>query len=264
MSHCPRTRDLRPNASLCLGTLLLALTVTHLQAQAGPPFRTDDPETPGNKHWEINLGWIGDRNPYEGYYSVPVFDINYGFGDRIQLKYELPIAIHELRGGLNNAGQFTPPSQSHVDIGLGESLFGIKWRFFEHLQASRKNPHQAGNQKAEAPEPNFSIAIYPQLSLNNPTSSVRRGVVLPGPQFLLPITANTRIGPLRIAGETGYWFSNRNVPQSWIRGLIVGRDLTPSGEAYLEIYDLQDANRVQGATKAAGSYPWSWWSASTQ
>jgi hypothetical protein len=39
--------------------------------QAGPPFRTDDPETTGNKHWAINFGWIGDRNPYESYYSVP-------------------------------------------------------------------------------------------------------------------------------------------------------------------------------------------------
>jgi len=60
-------------------------------AQGGPPFRTDDPETPGNRHWEINFGWIGDRNPEAGAYQVPDFDINYGLGDRIQLKYEIPI-----------------------------------------------------------------------------------------------------------------------------------------------------------------------------
>src|SRR6202167_3514122 len=65
--------------------------------QGGPPFRTDDPETPGNQHWEINFGWIGDRNPADGGYQVPDFDINYGLGDRIQLKYELPIAIEEIR-----------------------------------------------------------------------------------------------------------------------------------------------------------------------
>jgi hypothetical protein len=243
--HC--TKHLPPNAFLCLGTLLLALTTTHLQARAGPPFRTDDPETPGNRHWEINLGWIGDRNPYEGYYSAPNFDINYGFGDRIQLKYELPIAIHELRGGLDNAGQFTPPSQSHVDTGLGESLLGIKWRFYEHLPANRKKTDQEG--KEETPEPNFSIAIYPQLSLNIPHQFCAPRGRPPGPQFLFPITANTRIGPIRFDAEFGYWFTNRNVPQSWIRGLIVGRDFSPGSEAYIEIYDQQDANRVEGATK---------------
>jgi hypothetical protein len=217
--------------------------------QGGPPFRTDDPETPGNKQWEINLGWIGDRNPYEGYYSIPNFDFNYGLGDRIQLKYELPVAVHELRGGIDNAGEFTPPSEGHVDVGLGESLLGIKWRFYEHLPAIRKDQRQPGSDKADAPKPNFSIALYPQLSLNNPTSSVQRGVVLPGPQFLLPIAANARIGPLRIDGELGYWFTNHNVPQYWIRGLIVGRDFTERTQAYLEIYDQQDANRIDGAAK---------------
>ncbi len=32
-------------------------------AQGGPPFITDDPGMPGNRHWEINLGWIADHNP---------------------------------------------------------------------------------------------------------------------------------------------------------------------------------------------------------
>jgi hypothetical protein len=228
-----------------LPLFLVMFTSAAAMGQAGPPFRTDDPETPGNKHWEINLGWIGDRNPYEGYYSVPEFDINYGLGDRIQLKYELPIAVHELRGGVDNAGEFAPPSQGHVDVGLGESLLGIKWRFYEH----RAKSTQSKNGASEAPEPNFSMGVYPQLSLNNPTSSVRREVVLPGPQFLLPIVANARVGPLRIDGEVGYWFTNRHVPQSWIRGLIVGRDFTPRTEAYIEVYDQQDANRVDGASK---------------
>jgi hypothetical protein len=83
--------------------VLSMFTVAPAMGQAGPPFRTDDPETPGDKNWEINLGWIGDRNPYQGYYSIPNFDINYGLGDRVQLKYELPIAVHELLGGVDNS-----------------------------------------------------------------------------------------------------------------------------------------------------------------
>src|ERR1700691_2516526 len=108
-------------------SLLLAVTA---HAQGGPPFRTDDPETPGNRHWEINFGWIGDRNPSAGAYQVPDFDINYGLGDRIQLKYEIPIAIEETRP---QPGTATAPAvPGHVIGGLGESLLGIKWRFYEH------------------------------------------------------------------------------------------------------------------------------------
>ena len=111
------------------GALALLFAVA-AHAQAGPPFRTDDPETPGNKHWEINFGWIGDRNPAAGAYQVPDFDFNYGLGDRIQLKYEIPIAIEETRP--QPATGDTPAQAGQVIGGLGESLLGIKWRFYEH------------------------------------------------------------------------------------------------------------------------------------
>jgi hypothetical protein len=77
-------------------------------------------------------------------------------------------------------------------------------------------------------------------------SSTPRGTRL---RSNLPITANARIGPLRIDGELGYWFTNHNVPQFWIRGQIVGRDFSERTQAYLEIYDQQDANRIDGAAK---------------
>jgi hypothetical protein len=216
--------------------LLPALLAGIAHAQAGPPFRTDDPETPGNRHWEINYGWIGDRNPREGNYSLPDFDMNYGLGDRIQLKYELPIALHEPRSAEDGG---------RIAAGLGESLLGVKWRFYQRMP-------RAGSSQAEdegEPEPLFSFSTYPQLSLNNPTSSVQRNVVPPGPQFLLPFEANARFGPLRVDGEAGYWFTNRNVPQSWIRGMIAGHEFSARTEAYAEIYDQQDANRVDGEGK---------------
>jgi hypothetical protein len=49
---------------------------------------------------------------------------------------------------------------------------------------------QSTKEESGTSEPNFSIGVYPQLSFNNPTSSVQREVVLPGPQFLLPLVAN--------------------------------------------------------------------------
>ena len=238
---CPRFR---------VGTLILflAVVVGRTLAQAGPPFRTDDPETPGNKHWEINLGWIGDRNPAAGAYQVPDFDFNYGLGDRIQLKYELPIAIEENRV-LPPTSETQPVEPGSVLAGLGQSLLGVKWRFYQHHPGDPwigRTPSLVNKTPASAEEPvvDFSVGTYPQLSLNNPTSSVRRGVVASGPDFLLPLEANARFGPIRVDGEVGYHFGNQSLPQSWIRGMIVGHEFSDSTEAYAEIYDQQDANRL--------------------
>ncbi len=237
-------------------------------AQGGPPFRTDDPETPGNKHWEINFGWIGDRNPASGAYQVPDFDINYGLGDRIQLKYEIPIAIEETRPQPETPTQ--PAQAGQVIGGLGESLLGIKWRFYEHhpkdpwmkdrfgtgllgafghraaaeVQPAEASGDSPGAEDTGEPVVNLSISTYPQLFLDNPTSSVPRGVVAPGPSFFLPIEVNGRVGPIRFDGEVGYNFGNHAVPQSWGRGLLVGHEFGDRTEAYLELYDQQDANRI--------------------
>jgi hypothetical protein len=235
--------------------------------QAGPPFRTDDPETPGNKHWEINFGWIGDRNPGSGNYQIPDFDINYGLGDRIQLKYELPIAIEEARPLPASAAG--PAQEGLVLVGLGESLMGVKMRFYEHATGDKwtssgwighnrdvKDTGQSAT--AEEPEVNFSFGMYPQLWVDNPTRSVPRGVIPPGPDFLLPLEANWRLGPVRFDGEVGYHFGNHALPQSWIRGLIVGHEFTDRTEAYAELYDQQDANRIaagQGVGQFATGVP---------
>jgi hypothetical protein len=239
---------------------------TAIHAQGGPPFRTDDPETPGNRHWEINFGFIGDRNPAAGAYQIPDFDINYGLGDRIQLKYEIPIAIEETRP--QPATQFEPAAPGQVIGGIGESLLGIKWRFYEHhpndpwtkgrfgtglLGVFGPHPREpaaaSGDSPGAADSPeqvvDLSISTYPQLFLDNPTRAVPRGLVAPGPSFFLPLEVNARIGPIRIDGEVGYNFGNHAVPQTWNRGLLVGHEFSDRTEVYLEFYDQQDANRVR-------------------
>src|ERR1700727_399003 len=119
----PKRQQRQWPRQLVLFLIVIPVLATIAHAQGGPPFRTDDPETPGNKHWEINFGFIGDRNPAAGAYQVPDFDINYGLGDRIQLKYEIPIAIEEARPLAAAPG--TPAQTGQVIGGLGESLLGI-------------------------------------------------------------------------------------------------------------------------------------------
>ena len=57
-------------------------------AQGGPPMVTDDPGTPGNGHWEINIASLTSSNPDRTLVQAPYFDINYGLGERTQLKVE--------------------------------------------------------------------------------------------------------------------------------------------------------------------------------
>jgi hypothetical protein len=216
---------LRLSALLLLLAAALAAPLAH--AQGGPPFITDDPGTPGNKHWEINFGWIADHNPGNAYYETPDIDMNYGWGDRIQLKYELPMAV------------YTDPNYT-TRAGLGESLLGVKWRPYEH--------HKAGEEKSDE-NMDFSIGTYPQASINNPTSAVRRGIVENGPQYYLPMEMTAKIGPINFNGEVGHWFGNQLVPSRWGRGLIAGREFNDRFELYSEIYDLQDANRIGNAPK---------------
>jgi hypothetical protein len=183
--------------------LLLPVAVAAAaHAQGGPPFITDDPGTPGNHHWEINFGWIANHNPGQSYYEIPDVDMNYGWGDKVQLKYELPVA-----GGTDTSGG--------TGFGLGESLIGIKMRPYEY--------HTRG----EAPSDDnmlFSLGFYPQVSINNPTSSVRRGIVEPGPQYYLPMEMTAKWGPVEFDGEIGRWIGNANQPEQWGRGLIAGHE----------------------------------------
>jgi len=207
--------------------LVVGAGAATVRAQGGPPFITDDPGTPGNRHWEINFGWIADHNPGQSYYEIPDVDMNYGWGDRIQLKYELPLA----------AGTDT---EGGTGFGLGESLLGIKWRYFEY--------HKPGEPKSDD-NLLYSLGTYPQASLNNPTSSVRRGIVEPGPQYYLPIEATAQFGWLALNGEVGRWIGNQNQPSQWGRGLIAGHEFNQRTELYAELYDLQDANRIHNLPK---------------
>jgi hypothetical protein len=85
-------------------------------AQGGPPLLTDDPDTPGPGYWEINLATIVERSNASRRLQTPLVDLNYGVGERIQLKLEMPWL---------DARDTGRPSSS----GLVAPTMGVKWRF---------------------------------------------------------------------------------------------------------------------------------------
>jgi hypothetical protein len=210
----------------------LAIGASHAYGQAGPPFRSDEPGTPGNGHWEINIAGIGERNPGEGRYALPNLDFNYGLGDRIQLKYEMAYGLYEVRG-----------STPSLAGGIGNSLAGVKYRFFE------KRASQTGDS-------NFALSVYPQLLFSAVNSSVRRDIADPG-QFYLPFECSGRLGALTFSGELGYWFARHQVPGAWVEAAVLGHEFSKTSELFAEIYhttDIQygDSRRVPDLTLGVG------------
>src|SRR5689334_22500324 len=89
--------------------LSLCLLPPDAFGQGGPPMITDDPFTVGSNNWEINLLPTIERTRNTEVFEAPNVDINYGVGDRIQLKFEVPFIIrkddgHPAIGGFGNTG----------------------------------------------------------------------------------------------------------------------------------------------------------------
>jgi hypothetical protein len=162
-------------------------------AFAGPPLLTDDPDTPGDKHWEINIAFILEKTTTEAVIQAPLLDLNYGVGDNIQLKYEVPLQIQNEQG-------------IGTQIGLGNSLVGVKWRFIDEEKFG------------------VNISTYPQLEFNSTTSLTVSGLVDKGTNLLLPVEVSKKFGPFRVVGELGYTIRQYS-DNDWFYGLCSGYEL---------------------------------------
>lgn len=177
-------------------------------AQGGPPLITDDPGTPGDGNWEINVAFTAEKRKTQREYEIPLLDINYGLGDRIQLKYEVPWLVLDERG-------------QHTKAGLGNSAFGVKWRFFD--QESRA----------------IDMSIYPQFEFNTSNSAEDRGLIDRGVEFVLPFQIEKSFGPISVNPEFGYVFREYN-DNEWIYGLAVGYEASSNLELLAEISGTAD------------------------
>jgi hypothetical protein len=180
------------------------LTAGATFGQGGPPYYTNDPGTPGNFDWEINIGYMPFYYSNQSVSHMPDLDINFGIGDRIQLTYE-------------NAWLRVQHPGSAPKFGVGQSNPGVKWRFYD------------------AGEDGLSISIFPQFFLNNPDDAVNRGITAPTNSFLMPAEFSKKIGPVDVDYEVGYLAVHKG-SDGWITGLVVGHEFTPKLELDTEFY----------------------------
>jgi hypothetical protein len=185
---------------LGLGWLLCAAT-----ALAGPPLITDDPDTPGPNSWEIDFATTSQKSSHSWQLETPLLDMNYGVGEHIELTYEI-------------AWNVLVPDVGPARGGLGNSLFGVKWRFLDQTNAW------------------LDVSVYPQIIWNNPTSSVRRGLADDGTGVLLPVEAGHHFGPLDVYSEGGYQWNQRE-PTDGFFGIAAEYELTEKFTMMGELHD---------------------------
>ena len=183
-------------------------------AQGGPPLVTNDPGTPGNKNWEINLGAMQVLRHNTDEVQIPQIDLNYGVGDRIQLTYEVPYVWQSATGQPNATG-------------WSNGFPGVKWRFLD------------------GGEHGWSMSTFPQIEIRGPQNSSKTGIADSGTRFLLPIEVTHPLGPLHLDFEVGYYFplNSPNGRNERILGLAMGHTLTKKFEAIGEVYN----DEVMGA-----------------
>jgi len=191
-------------------TRMIALTIVlavpcSARGQGGPPMITDDPGTPGNGNWEINIAWTFEHAGSATVHEAPLLDIAYGVGDRVQLKYEVPWIVSDDSGDGSRDG-------------LGNSNFGVKWRFFD------------------AGADGWRISTFPQVEFRNPGSdSVERGLAEAGTTVLLPFQFERASSLLSVNFDVGHvWHSEGD--GEWYGGIVIGHEASERLEWMAELH----------------------------
>jgi hypothetical protein len=180
---------LRNRGACFAATLALAVALSSTaSAQGGAPLSTEDTNTTPSGTWEINLIGSLARMPGATDILAPDLDVNYGLGDRLQVKAEVPwVTVRE--------------ESAAAKAGVGRASAGIKWRV-------------AGEGGADG-----SIALFPQYAWTLTRSSARRGIA-EGHQWVLPVIASIHVGRLPLAADAGpTWGADGN---GWAAGIVAG------------------------------------------
>jgi hypothetical protein len=155
-----------------LCALMIASLCNGSSGLAGPPLETDDPGTPGNGNWEINFASSMERRANDWEFK-PLVDVNYGWGERVQLKIKPRLVVLD-------------PAGNGARAGAGNIQAGVKWRFLDQDKDG------------------VSMSSYPQVDFNPPGHSVQRGLVDEGHQLFLPFEIGRSFGKTFVYFEAGY------------------------------------------------------------
>ena len=165
---------------------------------------TDDPGTPGDKKWEVNLATAFERRPNETSWDIPAIDLNYGVGERIQLTLQGgPVLLK--RNGRGLIG------------GLGGTEGALKWRFLDEEKSG------------------FDASMFPRVIFNITQSSVRRGLAEDGTRFQIPFQVAKTFGVVDLDFEWGALASTIGRGE-WLYGIVGGVEVTKTTKLMAELH----------------------------
>ena len=199
---------LRVSKLVVMAAILCAAQFAY--GQGGPPMITDDPGTPGNGKWEINLATAFEHRSGETSLDIPAVDLNYGVGEHIQLTLQTAPALL-FRSDHGPVG------------GIGGTEAALKWRSFDEEKSG------------------FDVSIFPRVLFNVAQSSVRRGLAEDGTRFQLPIQIARRCGPLQADFEFGSLISTVGRSE-WLYGMVGGVDLSKKTRVMAELHGTSRSN----------------------
>ena len=174
---------------------------------------TDDPGTPGNRKWEINLAIAFEHRPNETAFDSPGIDLNYGVGEHIQLTLQGgPVLLKRSGHGLIG--------------GLGGTEAAVKWRFLDEDKSG------------------FDVSMFPRVIFNMAQSSVRRGLAEDGTRFQVPFQVAKTFGRFHADAEFGPLVSTVGHSE-WLYGIVGGIDLSKTTEVIAELQGTSRTNFTQ-------------------
>jgi len=171
---------------------------------------TDDPGTPGDGKFEINLAIAFEHRPGETSFDAPAIDINYGVGDRIQLTLQ--------------GGPVVLKRSDHGAIGgLGGTEAAVKWRFVDD--------HRTG----------LTMSVFPRVIFNISQSAARRGLADDGTRFQLPIQIEKAFPDFDLDFEWGTVVSTVG-PAEWLYGVVIEKDVSKTMSVMAELHGSSRTN----------------------
>ncbi|HEX4631485.1 MAG TPA: hypothetical protein VH188_11035 [Chthoniobacterales bacterium] len=200
--------NLRSRNLITVGLWLLALG--RVCGQGGPPMITDDPGTPGNGKFEINLALAFEHRPGETMVDSPAIDINYGVGDRIQLT---------LQGG----PVLLKRNDHGVIGGLGGTEAAVKWRFIDDQETG------------------VTMSMFPRVLFNISRSAARRGLAEDGTRFQIPFQFAKAFSGFDLDLEWGPLVSTVG-PSEWLYGIVLGKDVSKTTTLMAELHGTSRTN----------------------
>jgi hypothetical protein len=188
----------------------IAAFLPELRGQGGPPMITDDPGTPGNGKWEINLAVAFEHRSGETSYDMPAIDLNYGVGERIQLTLQTaPVLLSRSGHGLIG--------------GLGGTEAAMKWRFLDEEKSG------------------LDVSMFPRVIFNVVESSARRGLAEDGTRFQIPFQVAKQFGAWHADVEMGPLISTAGRSE-WLYGIVGGFDVAKTTMLMAELHGTARTN----------------------